>query len=163
MNSYVIVCIDDEREVLDSVTLDLELFASKFDIEAAQSVEEARQLIEDIEADGQKLALVLCDHIMPDELGVDYLIELNLIERFKGAKKLLLTGQAGLDETVAAVNEANLDYFISKPWQAEQLREIIKKQLTEFIINYEDDPLPYATLLDAEAIYMASSKKRLSI
>jgi len=163
MNSYIILCIDDEREVLDSVVLDLEPFASKFDIEAAQSVKEARELLKELKTEDRQLALVLCDHIMPSELGVDFLIELNADETYQAAKKLLLTGQAGLEATVSAVNEANLDYFIAKPWQAPELQEVVKQQLTQFIIKNESQAMPYAQILDAQAIFAAISEKRLSV
>lgn len=163
MKPYVILSIDDEKEVLDSVLLDLEPFASKFDIEAAQSVAEARELIAELEAEGKSLALVLCDHIMPNELGVDFLIELNKNESQTAAKKILLTGQAGLDATIEAVNNGGLDYFIAKPWQASALQETVKQQLTQFIIDNEPESLPYAQLLDAQAIFSAISQNRLSV
>ena len=44
-----------------------------------------------------------------------------------------MTGQAGLEDTVRAVNEANLDHYIAKPWDAEALQAIVREQLTEYV------------------------------
>lgn len=76
MNKLMILCIDDEREVLDSVVQDIECFEENFIIEAAQSVAEARSVIDDYRSQDVPLALVLCDHIMPEQTGISFLIEL---------------------------------------------------------------------------------------
>ncbi len=65
MNKYLILCVDDEREVLDSVMQDLDCFEEHFIVEAAESVQEAKELIADSEREDVKLALILGDHIMP--------------------------------------------------------------------------------------------------
>lgn len=163
MNRYIILCVDDERAVLDSVMADLEPFATQFELEAAQSVTEARELLNELESEGKALALILCDHIMPDELGVDFLVELNQSETHQNARKLLLTGQAGLEATIEAVNQGGLDYYIAKPWQPDFLQEVIRAQLTEFILEQETDPLPFTQLLDSQKIFEYLSKHRLSL
>lgn len=93
MSKYLILCVDDERDVLDSVLNDLDELEEHFVIEAAESVAEARDILADAVSDDVKLALVLCDHIMPDDLGVDFLIELNRDELTSAAKKVLLTAK----------------------------------------------------------------------
>jgi DNA-binding NtrC family response regulator len=159
---YMILCVDDEREVLDSVIQDLDIFEDQFILEGAQSVSEAREVIADNQDNDIKLALILCDHIMPEQTGVSFLIELSQHNDTKLAKKLLLTGQAGLDDTVEAINHDCLDFYISKPWNGEQLRTTIKDQLTKFIIDNETDVLPWMKTLDPEKLLATASKRRLS-
>ncbi|GHY16562.1 response regulator [Vibrio cholerae] len=77
MNKFLILCVDDEREVLDSVVQDLDCFEEHFIIEAAESVAEAKSVIEDYRQEAIPLALILCDHIMPEQTGIQFLIELN--------------------------------------------------------------------------------------
>ncbi len=137
MNKYLILCVDDEREVLDSVIQDLDCFEENFVLEAAESVAEAKSLIEECQQEDVKLALILCDHIMPDQTGIQFLIELNENSPTTQARKLLLTGQAGLEDTVEAVNHSSLDFFIAKPWRGDELREIVKSQLTTYMIANE--------------------------
>ncbi len=162
MNKLMILCIDDEREVLDSVVQDIECFEENFIIEAAQSVAEARSVIDDYRAQEVPLALVLCDHIMPEQTGISFLIELNEQTDTTKTRKVLLTGQAGLNDTVEAVNHSSLDFFIAKPWVGEELRKVVKEQLTHYVIENEKELMPWVQVLDAEKILNAISDKRIS-
>lgn len=162
MTQYLILCIDDERDVLDSVINDLSSLEGHFVIEAAESVQEARELLIDSEKEGIQLALILCDHIMPNGLGVDFLIELHKNSSTSKAKKILLTGEAGLDETVQAINNASLDYFIPKPWLKETLLQVIIEQLTTFVIEHDDNLLAWVSILEPEQMMKAISKNRLN-
>ncbi|MBG0754928.1 response regulator [Vibrio cidicii] len=162
MNKYLILCVDDEREVLDSVLQDLAPFEDHFVLEGAESVSEARAVIEEYQDDDIALALILCDHIMPEQTGISFLIELSDDEHTRKARKVLLTGQAGLEDTVEAVNHASLDFYISKPWYGEELRAAIKKQLTQFVIKHGDNLLNWVSILDAEAILNAMAERRSS-
>lgn len=163
MNNYLILCVDDEREVLDSVVQDLDCFEETFVLEAAESVAEAKQIIQSAAKEGTRLALILCDHIMPEQTGIQFLIELNEQEETKPTRKLLLTGQAGLEDTVEAINHSSLDFYIAKPWRGEELRSVIKEQLTQFVIDNEPNPLHWASTLDTEAIFAAIAKNRLDL
>ena len=40
---YLILVVDDEREIIDNILADLKNFQSHFDIEAAESADEARE------------------------------------------------------------------------------------------------------------------------
>lgn len=162
MNKYLILCVDDEREVLDSVVQDLDDFEEHFSLEAAESVQEAKQIIEEAAQEGIKLALILCDHIMPEQTGISFLIELNQQPSTQTTRKLLLTGQAGLEDTVEAVNNSSLHFYIAKPWRGEELRQIIKEQLTQYMIDNEPDLMPWASALNTEKIFSAMAKNRLS-
>lgn len=160
MNQYLILCVDDEREVLDSVIHDLEPLDEFFVLEAAESVSEAKEIIEENAGNGINLALILCDHIMPEHSGIDFLIELNHSDETTHARKVLLTGQAGLEDTIQAINQANLDFYISKPWQGEDLLNTITHQLTQFIIENDTELLPWVRILNGEEILEAIAAKR---
>ena len=161
MNKFMILCVDDEREVLDSVMQDIDCFEENFIVEAAQSVSEAKSVIEDYREQDVALALILCDHIMPEQTGISFLIELNDEPDTAKTRKVLLTGQAGLNDTVDAVNHASLDFFIAKPWMGEQLRQVVKEQLTYYVIENEKDLMPWVRVLDTEKILNAIAEKRM--
>jgi len=161
MNKFMILCVDDEREVLDSVMQDIDCFEENFIVEAAQSVSEAKSVIEDYREQDVALALILCDHIMPEQTGISFLIELNDEPDTAKTRKVLLTGQAGLNDTVEAVNHASLDFFIAKPWMGEQLRQVVKEQLTYYVIENEKDLMPWVRVLDTEKILNAIAEKRM--
>ncbi len=162
MTKYLILCVDDEREVLESVLQDLSPFEEHFIVEGAESVTEARQVIQDMADEEIKLALILCDHIMPEQTGISFLIELSQDTGTRGARKVLLTGQAGLEDTVEAINHDSLDYYIAKPWKGNELRQAITAQLTSFVIEHDDDLLSWTTVLDSEAILNAMAERRAS-
>lgn len=151
--SYTILCVDDEREILESVQYDLEPLSPHCDIELAESVDEAQAVIEQLQNEERTLALILCDHIMPERLGVDFLIDLNQDEEHRAVRKLLLTGQAGLEATIEAVNRADLHYYLAKPWDPQKLLEVVIEQLTNYVIDTEDDLLPFASFLNSSRIF----------
>jgi len=152
MTNIFIICVEDEHQVLDVLVKDLEALEELFPIEIASSADEARQLIEEIKELNGKIGLVLCDHIMPGDNGVDLLIEMKTNEFTSNARKVLITGQAGLEDTIKAVNRAGLNHYIAKPWEKIELLEVVKKQLTHFVIENEENLLTYMALLDAEML-----------
>lgn len=160
MNKYLILCVDDEREVLDSVVQDLSQFEDNFIIEGAESVAEAKEVIQEYADDDIKLALILCDHIMPEQTGISFLIELNENKETHAARKLLLTGQADLEATIEAVNSASLDFYIAKPWHGNELANTLTQQLTQYMIENESDLMPWGRVLDTEKIFNAIADKR---
>ncbi|MGL4829290.1 MAG: response regulator [Vibrio sp.] len=162
MNKYLILCVDDERAVLDSVVQDLDCFEEHFIIEAAESVAEAKSVIDDYRQEEVPLALILCDHIMPEQTGIQFLIELNQESDTTKTRKLLLTGQAGLEDTVQAINHASLHFYIAKPWHGEQLRQAVKEQLTQYMIENDAELMSWIQVLDAEKILNAISAKRMN-
>ncbi len=147
MNRIYIVCIDDEPEILESLQRDLAPFEDVFPTEYASSAEEAQSLIENLLSQGDEVGLIICDHMMPGQLGVDFLIDLNADKQTARIRKTLITGQAGLDATVNAVNKASLKHYLAKPWTKEALAAMVKHQLAEYLLETKHDPLPYYSTL----------------
>jgi len=144
-----ILCVEDEHEVLDAVVRDLEKLEEQFPVETATSAEEARDVVDKLLDNGKKIGLILCDHILPGDNGVELLIELHKSERTHSSRKVLLTGQAGLDDTVKALNQARLHHYIAKPWNKEELLEVSVQLLTDYVIDEEENILPFMRTLDA--------------
>lgn len=155
MKRIVILCVEDEAEVRDAVLRDLSPFKSMMRIEAAESVDDAKAVLEECAADGHPVGLILCDHLMPGVRGVDFLIALQQDEKYAATRKVLITAQAGLEDTVRAVNEAKLHHYIAKPWNAEELQAVVRDQLTEFVIRTEDNLIPYVGVLDGPRLLEA--------
>jgi response regulator RpfG family c-di-GMP phosphodiesterase len=148
---YIFV-VEDEPEVLDAIVRDLEEFEDSFPIELADSAEEARELIASIINEGHKIGLILCDHVLPGQNGVELLVEMQSDPSTERTRKVLITGQAGLDETVRAVNEADLSHYIAKPWEKAELVGTTRKLLTDFVLEQTENPLEYMSVLDSERI-----------
>jgi CheY-like chemotaxis protein len=153
-SSLSIICLEDEPEVLEAILRDLATFEERFRIEPAASAQEAREIIAGLEETDGQLALILCDHVMPGESGIHFLGSLAGSESpvLQDTRKILLTGQAGHEDTIEAINEGGIHYYLTKPWDADTLLAAVRKQLTRYIILRNIDPLPYMQLLDAQAL-----------
>ncbi|MCH8557799.1 MAG: response regulator [Balneolia bacterium] len=155
MSTIYILCVEDEPEVLDVIVRDLSALEDVFPIEMAVSADEARNIIKEIKEQGDKVGLAICDHVMPGDKGVELMIEMQGDEFTERTRKVLLTGQAGLDATVEAVNHARLNRYIAKPWDPDNLVSVARDELTTFVIENEKDLLPYMGALDAKRIQEA--------
>lgn len=158
MKKIAILCVEDESEVREAVIRDLKPFADTFRIEAAEDVGDAREVLEELGEEGVELGLALCDHMMPGESGVEFLVSLQHNENYRKARKVLITGQAGLEDTVRAVNEAKLQHYISKPWKPEELLAVVKKQLSDYVIENAEDLKPYVAALDGTRLMTEIAK-----
>lgn len=161
MEKIYILCIEDEPEVLEAIEQDMAALEDHFPLETAENANQAREVIGKILEQGHRIGLILCDHVMPRENGVDLLVNLSKKEKTRAARKVLVTGQAGLDATIQAVNHAELSYYIAKPWDPKKLIATAKRLLTEYIIEEGIDPKPYMNVLDRETLLKAIHDKGL--
>lgn len=146
MKTPVIICVDDEKTLLNSVQIELmKAVGDKYIIEPAESGEEALEIIEELLKEGIELPLIISDQIMPGMKGDELLAQVNAIA--PKTLKILLTGQANTDIIGKAVNTANLYRYIPKPWESTDLQlsvtEALKsyqkeKQLAKFYASLEE-------------------------
>lgn len=119
-----IVCVDDQPEVVNALLAQLENAVGEVcDIEIAESAEEALDVIEDLRQRGERVDVVLTDEIMPGMQG-SKLLEI-VHQRDPNIMTAMLTGQAGVDDIVYAINHADLNICIKKPWDYGELKNII--------------------------------------
>jgi CheY-like chemotaxis protein len=159
MSTIYILCIEDEAEVLDVIVNDISALEIVFPIEVGVTANEARKVIDEIIDNGDRIGLILCDHVLPGENGVELLVELQDRPETKETRKVLLTGQAGLDATVKAVNKAGLNRYIAKPWDKEDLVEICREELTHYVIKTTTNLLPFMGILNAEKLSEAMRER----
>jgi thioredoxin reductase (NADPH) len=122
-----IVAVDDEPAVLAAVARDLRRgFGEHYRVLRATSGPEALDLLKQLRARGDQVALLIADQRMP---GTEYLVEARTI--VPDARRLLLTAYADTEAAIAAINEVSLDYYLLKPWQPpeEQLYPVVKDLL----------------------------------
>jgi two-component system chemotaxis response regulator CheY len=160
METIGILVVEDEPEVRDALVRDLAPFADIFRIETAEDVNDARDVVAELKEEKVKLGLVLCDHVLPGTHGVDFLVELHDAPATAATRKVLITGQAGLGDTVKAINKADLHHYIAKPWLVEDLHNVVKTQLTEYALAESENLLPYVGLLDGPRLLDAVSRRQ---
>ena len=159
MSNVVILCVEDEAEVRDAIIRDLEPFQQHFRIECVEDVNEAREVVADLQKEGDVLGLILCDHVLPGTTGVDFMVEMNHNPLYSSLRKVLLTGQAGHEDTIKAINEGHVNHYVAKPWRAADLQAVVRNELTEFVIETSDDLMPYVAILDSAKLLDAISQR----
>jgi two-component system chemotaxis response regulator CheY len=159
VNRITILVLEDEPEVRDAIARDLEPFAAAFRIELTEDADDARQVLGDIDEAGDAVGLILCDHLLPGMRGTDFLVELDHDPGTQPMRKVLLTGQAGHEDTIRAINDGGLDYYVAKPWLVGDLQEVVRRQLTDYVLDESDDLLPYVNVLDGPRLLEAISEK----
>jgi DNA-binding NtrC family response regulator len=125
-HQYAVVCVDDEKVVLDSLQEQLEnTFGDNFIIEIAESADEAWEVIEELSEEGYEIVMVISDWLMPKVKGDKFLVDLH--EEYPDTVTIMLTGQADAQAVENARRNANLYAYLKKPWQSDELIQRIKQ------------------------------------
>ncbi|NNE71840.1 MAG: response regulator [Rhodothermales bacterium] len=148
-----ILCIDDQRAVLASLRRDLADLMETFEVIDCESAAEAAEVMEEIDARGGHVVLLICDHVMPEKNGVDFLTEVKHDSRFRHTRKLLLTGLATHEDTIEAINKADVDHYMDKPWDQEQLLAVVRTLITGYVLRAGLEYQPLMKYLDQEALW----------
>jgi CheY-like chemotaxis protein len=124
MASTAILCVDDERVILESLKEQLKRrFGSEYMYESAESAAEALEILEELAADSVQVLIIVSDWLMPEMKGDEFLIKVH--HKFPEIVTVMLTGQADDEAIERARKEANLKYCLRKPWTEEELAQII--------------------------------------
>lgn len=119
VNKMVVICVDDEETVLQSLELELANKLENCILELAQSGEEALEICQEYKDKNYDIPVVICDYIMPNLKGDEVLKRIN--QTLPHTHNIMLTGQADVSGVVRAINDAHLYRYISKPWEREDL------------------------------------------
>jgi DNA-binding NtrC family response regulator len=123
MTYYTILIVDNEKSVANA--LKRVLWKEGYRILTAHS---GREALSKMETFGCQL--VLSDYRLPDMKGIDLL---NLIkERFPRAIRLIITSQIDLDQLMHEVKKGGISRFITKPWEPDELKGLIREALRDF-------------------------------
>ncbi|MEM6517970.1 MAG: response regulator [Cyanobacteria bacterium P01_D01_bin.71] len=130
MNRIGIVCVDDEINILKTLSKQLRrLFGNRYVYEIAQSAEEAWEVIEELVEENVEILVIVSDWLMPNVKGDEFLTEVHRC--FPKIVTIMLTGQADAAAIERAKVQANLFACIHKPWTEEDLYRVIKQALNE--------------------------------
>ncbi|MDQ2097112.1 MAG: response regulator [Tychonema bourrellyi B0820] len=129
MNKPVIVCVDDEPDILNTLKMQLKNeFKDNYFYELAESADEALEVIEGFQGEDQVI-VVVSDWLMPGIKGDELLIRIH--EKHPKIVKVMLTGQADTAAIQRAVEHADLFCCLYKPWTSEDLIKTIKSGLAK--------------------------------
>jgi CheY-like chemotaxis protein len=128
MSKPIILCVDDESVVLNSLKIQLKKeFGEAYFYEFAESADEALEIIDEIEEESNDILVIVSDWLMPGIKGDEFLIRVH--QKYPNIVKVMLTGQADAEAIERVVNEANLYRCLYKPWDSNELIDTIKSGL----------------------------------
>jgi response regulator RpfG family c-di-GMP phosphodiesterase len=131
MSKPTILCVDDEKIVLDSLKEQLRReFGRDYLLETAESGEEALEILVELFEDKMEVPLVISDQIMPGMKGNELLKQIHVMS--SSTIKILLTGQADAAAVGSAVNEAKLYRYITKPWEQTDLALTVAEAMRSY-------------------------------
>lgn len=120
MSEAVILFVDDEAIILESLQEQISRhFGKQFLYEAAESAEEALEILEEFHQEGIRIVLIVSDWLMPGMRGDEFLVRVH--QQFESIATMMLTGQADDEAIERAKRDANLYCCITKPWQEQEL------------------------------------------
>ena len=107
--------VDDEERILRSLRM---LFAANYRVLVTTSGVEALEILR-----REKVHALISDQRMPVMAGVDLLRQAREIA--PGTMRLLLTGYSDIEAIVGSINDGEVFRYISKPWNADEIRGIV--------------------------------------
>lgn len=124
MPEKAILCVDDEKFVLDSLKEQLKSrFGQQYLYETAQGADDAWEIIEELVDDQIEILIIVSDWLMPGMKGDEFLIKVH--QNYPNITTVMLTGQADEAAVNRAKKEANLFRCLHKPWTEKELADTI--------------------------------------
>ncbi len=114
---HKILCVDDEAQVLEGLSLQL---GRRYEVLTALSGAQALEILQRED----RIAVLISDMRMPRMDGATFLARARTIA--PNAARILLTGQTDLPSAIAAVNEAQVLKFLSKPCPPPELHAAVE-------------------------------------
>ncbi len=125
MTERVVLLVDDEKVVLDTLSEQLEEhFAGGLSLETAESVAEGWEVIEALHGQGVTVVVVVSDWLMPGTKGDEFLAGLHA--RFPRIGRILLTGHADPAALERARLASDIQVVVAKPWRVDVLCSAIE-------------------------------------
>jgi CheY-like chemotaxis protein len=127
-----ILVVDDEEAILETMT-----FTFEDDYEVFTSNDARRAL--DILDEHAPFAAVLTDQRMPDMSGVEFVSE--VWRRHPATVRMILTGFSDMEAIIQAINDGHVYAYITKPWEPEQLKQVMKQAVEHYKLSVENERL----------------------
>ncbi|MDB4956274.1 MAG: two component, sigma54 specific, transcriptional regulator, Fis family [Myxococcales bacterium] len=128
---YPILVVDDEQDNLDAFRFN---FRKTFDILTATSGAEALTILAD-----KACAVVITDQRMPKMTGVELLREVRA--KTPETVGIILTAFTDVDVLIEAINLGQVYRYITKPWDAKEVRGVLQYAIERYHLQHENKKL----------------------
>jgi DNA-binding NtrC family response regulator len=118
---HYILLVDDEQNILNTLTRLLRADDREI-ITAGDTREGLEKLKSNNGAD-----VVISDNKLPNISGLDFLVKVKQL--YPDTVRILITGYPDLESAIKAINNGQVYRFITKPWENEELKLIVRQAL----------------------------------
>lgn len=125
---HTILCVDDDRSVLDLLCLQLER-AGHHPLLAANGQAGLAVL------QSTAVSMIISDYRMPGMSGTEFLARCRTVQ--PEAVRIILTGHADVEAAMEAINQGAVCRFLSKPWNKEDLLASVQQMLCDLDMRRE--------------------------
>ena len=128
MQTHTVLFVDDEPNILRAIQRVLR--NERMTVLTAASAEEALNILAHTEAHA-----VVSDQDMPGTSGVELLARVR--DHHPAIVRMMLTGYTAMDVAVEAINRGEIFRLITKPWNDEELKTILRQAFDHFDLKHE--------------------------
>lgn len=147
-----ILYVDDEENNLQAFKA---TFRRDYKIHLAINAHEAREILKENEID-----IIVTDQRMPEETGVEFLE--SIIPHYPSPIRILLTGYTDIQAVIDAINKGQVYHYLTKPWEEDYLRTVIKNAFEVYSLRRENDRLTQALIKSNEQLEFLLRQNLLS-
>ncbi len=115
-----VVVVDDEKGNLDSV---VRVLGARYHVTVFEQAEDALAHVDEVGC----ADLYITDQRMPRMSGVEFLTA--VVQKYPYATGVILSGYTERTDLIAAINQAHVSAYVTKPWRPAVLLETIEKAL----------------------------------
>lgn len=130
-DKITILYVDDEVNNLKAFKA---TFRRDYKIFLAESADEGRDILLQ-----QDIDIIITDQRMPKENGVDFLE--SIIPMHPDPMRILLTGYTDIQAVIDAINKGKVYHYLTKPWEEDYLRTVVKNAFEIFSLRRENKQL----------------------
>lgn len=127
-----ILVVDDEEAILETMAF---TFEDDYEVLTSTSPRDGLAKLERF----APVAVVISDQRMPEMTGVEFLAE--VYDRHPSTVRIILTGFADMDATIGAINDGHVYAYVTKPWEPDQLKQVVRRAVDHHRLACENERL----------------------
>ncbi len=142
--------IDDDARALEALSSVLD---ADFDVRKARTAGDAEKILK-----SDWVQIVLCDQHLPGTSGVEFLTHVRKL--WPEVLRIILSADTDPGEMLAAINEAGIYQYVTKPWDAGQLVLTLRNAQELFSLSRQNELLGIELKLAPRRLEEAVTEKR---
>lgn len=156
-----VLLVDDDEGVLHALRRELRLDAGDGEVFEPECFASPQQAL--ARAAEQPFDVVVADFQMPKMDGAELIAEVKKLRPYVAS--IVLSGQVDRAGLVRAINNAHIDFFLTKPWEPYELRCMIRQATRQAALRIDNDRIAQALKkhVDVSRLLKTSDRRRILV